>query len=407
MPFASTSAVQLAYTPEATFGVTPTTGNHRNLRMTSESLAFDVTKEKSKEINPSRTVSSVAVVGASTTGGFQAEMQYAEYDALMAATLRSNFTAYGTNGVGTSFTADFTATTITAAVAPTGSSAFTTLQRGQWFRVSAGANANNGKLLRVSTVTAPTSTVITLDASTPAVVSAAVAVVALQSSRLTHGDTSTSFTLERQMTDVAEFFAFRGMTPSKMDIGLSTEALSTISFDFMGKDAVRNATSTNLPGTATASYNYDIHSGASNTASCQIWVGDTPLAGTFASSLTLSFDNSLREIKGLCNLGAVGTGSGQIVCTLQAEMFFSSGALFDQFRNNVNQPVIFSSLDADGNGYVFTLPKANITSYSAPAGGQDAEVMVSVTFDALRDEGAAAAALRRALFIDRVGVAAV
>lgn len=405
--FANSSSVQLVLIPEATFGVTPTTGTAKKKRMTGESLAFDVSKEASQEINSRRTVSSMSVVGASASGGVQAEMQYAEYDDLIAATLQNTYTVYGTNGVGATFTADFTATTITASVAPTGSSAFTTLQRGQWFRVTAGSSANNGKLLRVSTSTAPTSTVITLDTNTPAVVASAVANVALQTSRLTHGSTQTSFSIERQITDLAtpEFFNFRGMTPSKLDMSVSTGALTSLSFEFMGKDAVRSTTTSQLPASPAESQTYEVHSGVSNTSACQIWIGTAPQSSVGVTSLSLSFDNVLRSQEGLCALGAVGIGSGTIACTVEAEMYFANGALFDAFVSNANQQIIFSSLDASGNGYVFTLPKMNITSYSAPPSGKDSDLMASVSFMALSDDGNAIAALRKLLFVDRVGAA--
>lgn len=406
MPLASSSAVQIGYIPEASFGVTPVGGNYRYLRATGESLDFSVSKEASKEINATRTISSMSAVGASASGGTQSEMQYAEYDILMAATLQNAFAVYGTNGVGTTFTADFTATTITASVAPAGNSAFTGLQRGQWFRVSAGANANNGKLLRVSTSVAPTSTVITLDANTPAVAGTSVAGVALQASRLTHGTTQTSFSIERQSTDVGQFFNYRGMTPSKMDVSISTGSLSSINFDFMGKDVVRNS-ATALPGTPVASYAYGVHSGVSNTAACQVWVGNTPLAGTFAQSISLSYDNALRAQEGICTLGAVGIGSGTIACTVSAELYFNDGSLFDAFLANTNTQVIFSSVDGAGNGYVFTLPTANISSYKVTAGSKDQDLMASVEFTALRDASNAVPALQKAVFIDRFGVAVV
>ena len=136
------------------------------------------------------------------------------------------------------------------------------------------------------------------------------------------------------------------MTPSKMDIGISSGSLSTISFDFMGKDAVRN-TVTNLPGTPVDSYAYGTQSGVSNTAACQIWLGTTPLTGTFAKSVSLAFDNALRAQDAICTLGAVGIGSGTINCTVDVEVYFSDGVLFDRFISNVNSQFIFSSVDGD------------------------------------------------------------
>lgn len=399
--FASSSLVQLAYAKETTFGVIPAAGNHNYLRMTGESLDFTISKEASEEINSTRSVSSMIPLTASASGSIKTEVSYKEYDVLLQAALQDSFTVYGTNGVGTTFTADFTATTITASVAPTGASAFTTLQKGQFFKVNAPTNANHGKVLRVSSTVAPTSTVITLSAATPAVVSAAVANVSLATSRLTNGTTQESFTIERQATDINEFWAYTGMTLSSMEVNIASGSRSTMSFSFMGKGAERD-TATQLPGTAVDSNGYDIHSGSTGPV-CLIWVDGAPLAGTFVQSLTLSYDNALRSQEAICNLGAIGIGSGTINCTGSMEVYFADGALFDKFVANDNIEFTFSTMDDDGNGYVFTLPKANISSVTTSAGAKDQDMMLSLEFAGLRDLANTDPTLRQVIFIDRVG----
>lgn len=399
MPLASTSRIQVRYVAEATFGVTPGSGTTYELRATGETFDYQIEKAKSAEINATRSVSSVTPVRASAGGALNIQMQYGEYDRLLASTLQSTWAAYGTNGVGTTFTADFTATTITASVAPTGGSAFTTLKRGQYFRVSAGANANNGKILRVSKSVSPTSTVITLDALTPAVVSASVAGVALQTSRLTNGTTQTSWSIEVNATDVTQFLLFKGQTPDRFSLNLANGALTNGSFDFKGALATRAAT-TGLPGSPTASLNYPAHSGVSG-SSCIIQEGTTPL--TAVRSLSFEYSNGLREQEALCTLGSVGLGASNIDCMVKAEIYFNDGAIYDKFIANTNTEVIFSTVDTNGNGYIITMPLANISSYSVTASQKDDDLMASVEFSALRDAANADSTLRQLVFIDRVG----
>jgi hypothetical protein len=404
MSLASTSAVQVRYIPEATFGVTPIAGNPLNLRVTGESMSYDITKTVSMEINATRSSSSMVSTGAKASGDLNGEMQYREYDRLMESTLQSTFSAYGTNGVGTSFTADFTATTITAAVAPTGTSDFTTLKLGQWFRMTTGG-ANNDKLFRVSSTVAPTTTVITLDAGTPAAVASTVATCVIQSRRLTHGITQTSFTIEKNMTDVGVFEAFTGMTPSKMAISIQSGNLSTINFSFMGKSAAMT-TVTALPGTPAASYAFDVQSGVTGT-SCQVWEGGVPLTSTFVKSLSLDYDNALREQDALCTLGSVAIGSGTIALTGSMSVYFADKTLFDKFVADTDTSFIFSTMDGLGNGYVFSMPVVTVSSYQITAGGKDADLMADVKFTALRDAANADATLQKVLFIDAFGAAAV
>jgi hypothetical protein len=404
MPLASSSAVQVRYIPEATFGVTPVAGNPLNIRVTGESLNYDITKAMSTEINATRTISSMIPTGAKASGDLNGEMQYREYDRFMESTLQSTFTVYGTAGVGTTFTADFTATTITASVAPTTTSALTNLKRGQWFRLTTGG-INNGKLFRVSSTVSPTSTVITLDAGTPATVGSAVATCSVQTRRLSHGTTQTSYTIEKNMTDVGVFEAFTGMTPSKMAISIQSGNLSTINFSFMGKNAAMT-TATALPGTPVASYSFDIQSGVTG-ASCQVWEGGAPLTGTFVKSLSLDYDNALREQDALCSLGSVGIGSGTIALTGSLSIYFADKTLFDKFVANTNTSLAFSTMDGAGNGYVFSLPVVNISSYQITAGGKDADMMADVQFTALRDAANADATLQKVVFVDSFGAAAV
>lgn len=399
---ASSSLVQVRYIAESTFGVIPVAGNPKDLRVTGESLDFTVTKEQSKEINSTRTISSVTATTAAASGGINAEFSYQEYDTLIAAVLQDTWTVYGTNGIAAAASSvAATATTLTAAVATAGNDSWANLAKGQWFHYSHPATANNGKLFRVSTITAPTTTVITLDASTPAVVVVDTAGAKVATSRLTHGTTQTSYTIERAATDIGQFLAYTGMTPSKMTINVASGSLTTISVDFMGKDAVRDNT-TQLPGTPVASHAFDIQSGVSG-SSCALWEGGAPITGTFVKSISLSYDNALRSQEAICTLGAVGIGSGTINISGSLSVYFADGALFDKFKANTNSSISFSSLDTFGNGYVFTMPVANISSWKVTAGSKDADMMIDLQFIGLRDATNAVVGLRKAMFVDRVG----
>lgn len=403
MPLASSSVVQVRAIPEATFGVTPGAGNPRNLRVTGETLDFAISKEQSKEINATRTISSVVPVTANASGGIQGEISYQEWDVLMAATLQSTFSTWGVNGVSsvlTSVTGTST-TVLTSGTATSGVNDWSTLQKGQWFKLLSPTSANDNKILRVSTITAPTTTVITLDVSTPIVVTGAIASTGIAAGRLSHGTTQTSFTIERNNVDITQFLAYVGMTPSKMDVNVSSGALSSISFDFMGKSATRGAV-TAMPGTPTASYTYDIHSGVAG-ATCQLWEGGLPITGTFVKSLSLSFDNSLRSQEAVCTLGAVSIGAGTIQVSGSMSVYFADGALFDKFKANTNSSIIFSSVDGAGNGYIFTIPVANISSWKTNASGKDQDMMIDLQFIGLRDAANAVPALQKAIFVDRVG----
>lgn len=403
MALASTSRVQVSYIKELNFGETPTVGAVKKLRITGESLNFTLNKESSSEINDSRSVSSMVPVSAEASGGIQGEMQYAEYDPLIEAVLQDTFKGIGGTGISTVFEATVTATKITASAAPIGTSAFTTLQPGQWFTLQGTASGNDNTLFRVSKTVPPTSTVITLDPSTPGVVGGPYAAAVVVTSRLTNGVTQSSFSLQREIGDVGEYFLFRGMTASSLSLNVASGSLSTVEFSFMGKDSLqKNATM--LPAVVTDSQAFQIMSGVSGTT-CALWANGVPLAGTFINSVAFSYDNTLRQQTALCSMGAISIGSGQINCTVDIEVYFASGATFyDEFLSNANVEVAFTSYDAEGNGYVFTLPAANVSTYTVNAsGGSDSDLMASISLTALRDAGNSIPALRKVAFIDRIG----
>jgi len=404
MPLASSSAVAVRIIKESVFGAIPVAGNPTELRVTGESLDYAISKETSKEINTRRTVNSMVPVTANASGGLQAEMHYAGLEPLMESVLQSTFTEYGTDGVGVATpTTGITATAITATSATSGSSIFTSLQKGQWFRVVS-AGANNGKILRVSTVTAPTTTVLTLDTGTPATVSAGES-IQIQAARLTHGVVQTSWTLERVASDIGVYMAYCGMTPSKMSLNVASGSLTSASFDFMGKSAIEN-TATNLPGTVQAAPTYDIHSGVSG-ATNAIWLDGAPVTGTYVKSVTLDFDNSLRSQEAIGTLGAVGIGSGTISCTMSMQVYFANKDLFTKFRTNAAMSVMFGSSDAAGNGYMFSVPVGNLASWKSNAGSKDNDMMVDISVTALSDDSNPVPALRKLLFVDRFGAAVV
>lgn len=404
MALANTSTAQLRRIKEATFGVTPVAGNGMNVRMTGESFNFDVKKETSKELRADRQIGYEVPVSAGATGGFNFHLNYGEYDPEIESVLQGAWGVYGTNGVGTVFEGTFTATTIVPTAPPSTTSAFTNLVRGQWFRLDSTSGPNKGKFFKVSSTVTPTASLITLDVSTPAIVSAAEAGCVVQTSRLSNGILQSSFTYEKEYPDVAQFFAFKGMTPGKMMLNFVAAGLTDGSFEFMGKSAVRGA-ATIMPGATAASRTYEIQSGATGVG--QLWEAGAPLSSTFVKSLNLTVDNVQRSQEAIANYGYVGIGSGTLAVTASMEAYFANGDLYDKFLNNVYTSVVVGSQDPAGNGYILTLPRVNIRSAKIVAGSKDQDLMASLELSALSDDANTIPALRKTLFIDRVGAALV
>jgi hypothetical protein len=199
---------------------------------------------------------------------------------------------------------------------------------------------------------------------------------------LVNGVTQRSFTIERALNDVNQFFAFRGMTLSKMSMKWQSGSITGGSFDFMGKDAVR-AGATQLPGSPIASQTFDVMNGVSGVTG--IKEGGAALAGTFIKSLDLSIDNSLRARDAIGTLGAVSIGAGTIKVTGNISVYLSDGTLYDKFLNNTSTSLEFTSQDGAGNGYTILLPHVKYGDAKVAAGQKDQDVMLDLPFTALMD----------------------
>lgn len=399
---ASTSRAQLRYRAETAFGVTPVSGNSKQLRMTGETLDFNLSKEKSKEIRSDRQNTSATTVDAQASGDVNIEMSYGEYDELLQALLMGTWAAYGTNGEGTTFSAAYAADSITAAVAPSGANAFTTLKKGQFFRVRHASNANNGKVFRVSKTVAPTATVITLDPGTPAVVVADSAGAYVQAARVMNGVTERSFSIEKELSDVAQFFIYRGQYVSKMALKFASAALLDGSFSFMGKDSARDD-ATMMPGTPADSLTYDIMNAVKGVG--QLWEGGAPMAGVHIKSMDLNVDNNLRMQTAIGTLGAVGIGVGDFSASGSMQMYFANGAMYDKFIADEYSELVVSCQDAAGNGYIMTMPKMMVMTHKITSPSKNQDVMADITFECFNDAANADATLRKTFILDRVGTA--
>jgi hypothetical protein len=190
---------------------------------------------------------------------------------------------------------------------------------------------------------------------------------------------------------------------SKMSLNLSAGALADGSFDFMGKDAIRGVV-TALPGSTAVSKTYEIQNGVKGVG--QLWEGTTPLTSTSIKSMTMNIDNNLRGQKALGTLGNIGLGVGDFKVSGTIETYFADGGQFDKFLNDTYTQLVVSIADAAKNGYVFSMPRVLLMNSKITAGSKNQDIMASFDYVAFSDDANATAAMRKTLFIDRLGAAA-
>lgn len=404
MALSTSNRSQLRFIKELTFGTIPGAGNPNNLRMTGESLAFSIQTDTSKEIRSDRQVTDLVQTGAGASGDINFEFSYNEFDPLLEAVFQGAFTVFGVNGVGAVIptSATFAASTLTAGAATSGASIFTNLVAGQWVKIAGSTIQGQNIWAQVSKSVAPTSTVLTFE-GTPftGLIGNGGAAVTVSASRLVNGTTLNSYTIERNIADAAtpQFFAYRGMRASKMTLKFASGSIVGGSFSFMGKDAVRQDTTSLLPGTPIASKTFDVINAVSGVGN--VLEGGAPLTGTYIKSAELTIDNSLRGQTAIGTLGNVGVGTGTLQVSGTIEVYLADGTMWDKFRNNTASSISLRATDGAGNGYVITLPKIKYGDAKVNAGGQDQDIILSMPFTALMD-----ATSGKTIILDRAGVAA-
>jgi hypothetical protein len=402
MALSSSSRVAIKIKPEAVFAVPVTASAAYAKRITGESLDFATKTETSKEIRDDRQTTDLVLVGAEAAGGLMFELSYAEYDGFIQAALQGTWNAFGTNGVGAAIptSATFAAGTLTAGAATTGINIFTALAKGQWVKIGGSSNPLQNIWAQVSKTIDPTATVLTFE-GTPfnGITGNGGVAVTVSSSRLTNDVTQRSFTIEKSFADIAQTLSYKGMTLDKFGIKLASGSILTGSMDFKGASGTRQVGSL-LHATTTPSTAYAVMNGVNNVVN--VLEGGAALANTFVKSLSLDLGNNLRGQDGLSFLGNVGIASGNFDAMGQMEVYFADGALYDKFINNTSTSLSFRVQDSLGNGYVIQMPNVKYESSKIVAGAINQDVMVSLSFRALRDVVSG-----KTLIIDRAGDAVI
>lgn len=387
--FASNAFGQLRYIAESTRGVIPGAGNAINLRQTGPTMKAATSVVKSEEIRSDRLSTGSTRTDLNIDGGFNFELSGKEYDPFLCNLLgQSAFTHYGTSGIGTTFTATTTATTITAAVAPTTTSAFTTLTNGSWIKLvpPAGASASvkayfADAWFKVSGT--PSSTVITLDASTPIVAPGlvtAIAGYAVSQSSIVNGNTFGSFSLEYALTDVSQFLTFTGMQVNDFNLDLSVGSIIKGDFSFIGQGHTIQGT-TLLPGTPVASQTLEVMNSVADIGA--IYENGTSVLGanSFIKSMKLSVNNNARGLKAIGTLGNLAVGLGELALSGSMEVYLADATYYSKWLNGTNTSLSIGMADSAGNGYMIDFDKVTFSDVSSNMSGRE-EVMLTIPFDA-------------------------
>jgi hypothetical protein len=412
MTLSVSNQVSLRYKLEGTyptnFGVLQG-GNGTVFNYTGESLSYDLVNVTSKTIRSDRSVADIAQVDANAGGGFKVEQIAGDIDWILAAVMQNPWVPYGTAGLSTSIASlAVTGSTLTASVAPTGGSAFTTLQAGQFFSIKPSAGlttAQNAYLaktvFRVHATTAPTATVITLDASTPfntTLIPGPLVNCNISSSSVMNGTALQTFSIEAAHLDISQFRQYLGMAINSVELTFASGAIVEIAVELMGRTMVLAAT-TGMGSAAAATVNTPAN--ATKGIMDIIEGGALMSAITYIKSGKLKISNNMRAQEAVSVFGAAGIASGTLEVTGSFEVYFADATHYSKALNGSASAIAIPVVDVNGKGYTYSVPAIKYTSAKVNSTGENTDTMLSMDFQGIVDLTATNATLNKTVAIYR------
>jgi hypothetical protein len=405
MPFASGSFGQLRFIPETVRGQVPVAGNAINLRMVEPTMKASIETTKSSEVNANRMSTGNTRVDQNVDGGFNFELSAAEYDPFLEAIVGGTFVHFGTAGLGAAFALQTTANSIKAAVAPTGSSAFTSLAVGSWFKVVPGPTASAAVKAYFADAwfkvgVGSTTTNLAVDAATPIVapglLAADLAGSAISQSIIVNGPARKTFSFEHSLTDVGSRMLYTGMEPNTLELNVEVGSIITGSFGFIGSSHDARDGASYLPGVPVASKAHEVMNAVTDVGTVYEGGANLLANGSFIKSLSLSLNNNARGQKAVGVFGNAGVGLGEFEISGSMQVYFQDTTYYKKWLDGERTSLTVGFCDAAGNGYLIELDKVKFRDGGLNPGGNDDDVMLDLPFDAFYD-----AATQRGIRITR------
>lgn len=311
-------------------------------------------------------------------GTHNAELQPGAFELLMAAALRRDFTGSVTTGAVVTITFSDTAPNI---IRSSGSFITDGFRVGQVVTISGSSvTGNNGDFL-ISDMAADGTSLsgfllsgATMGDDGTAGESVTISLAGQQTYIPTTGHTDDSFTVEDMQPGVDVYRTFLGMQVNSMSVNASPNAMVTVDFEFLGKDADPTTASayfttpTAVPGTGTMSgpVGFLIVGGLKK---CQ------------ATSFQLTVANNIQQESGVACESIIAKARGKCMVSGSMTVVMDSDEYFAYFDEESEIEVTYTFIAADGESITFHMPRMKVNSATVDSG--EKVRIVSVNFEAL------------------------
>lgn len=371
---------QLSFASELVWGTNPAT-TMVNLRITDESLNYNVENISSNEIRSDRQISDLIQIDASADGGINFELSYSAMDDLLEGALWSDWV-----GVGTGATESIAATaggyainlSSSTNVCTLGASVTHGISAGQWIELTGSAGDDGYKF--VNSVTGQALTIGGQGISTSEDLDTGA--FTIKGAYLRNGVTEKSFVIERRLEDKTKYFNFLGMVVNSLSLTLTADSIITGSLEFVGYSGGTGA----IGATYSAAPANDVMNAVANVGEIMegATLSTTNLSGILVQEVGFTLTNSVRGLSAVGTLGNadIGVGTAEVNGTFNA--YFENYKLYNKFIAATSTGLSFKAEDTAGNAYIFTFPRIKYSGDVINTPGLNSDVMENITFQAIR-----------------------
>lgn len=196
---------------------------------------------------------------------------------------------------------------------------------------------------------------------------------------LENGTTATPFTIEAEYADITQFHVFKGCFVNTLSLSITPGQIITGNLGFLGmSDAV--AGSSAGTGAATAAVAGSAMNAVSNVSA--VTEGGSAIE---LLQLDLSINNGRRVQPVIGSLTPDGIGSGRFNVSGSIRLYFADAALITKYNAATESSLAFTTTDADGNAYAFSIDALKYTDFPKPNDGPEGDIIATVPFQGYMD----------------------
>jgi hypothetical protein len=354
---------------ESTWGTKASASGASYYRRVTGSFQLEKDAYNSNEILPSQQMRDMRHGTRKSSGSISGELSGNAYEEFIQAAVRKDFVTGATTGAVITISA-----TVGTFVRSAGSFVTDGFAVGNVINSSGFVAAGNNGLFVITAMSATVLTVSPLAGQTQVIVAAGASVTLAEKGKKTFvpltSHTDDSFTVEEWHPDATISRVFTGQQVNSMAIALQPNAMATIDFGFMGKDA-ETATSSAYFTTPTAIGGEGIYSAPDG-----VLLVNGVVNGV-VTGLNISIDNGIQQtaVIGSNSIGA--KSRGKVAVTVEGSAIFQDTTSLNYFDAETEVSLTYVLTTADNtDAFSIHLPRVKIGSAST----NDGENVVILSF---------------------------